>query len=136
MEIAICFPQKVIISGVKNIKSNPISLYGLVLGQPTPGGGSLAQRRALRDLPDPTQQFRKRVKYLSADIFGSDFFFFFLFVSERSLSSLACTAVFQKNETLHSCLLSDLKPAGLWLFFFPSFPFLFFYFSSPTVEKK
>lgn len=76
MEIfAICFPQKVNISGVKNIKSNPISLYGLVLGQPTPGGGSLAQRRALRDRPDPTQQFRKRVKYLSADIFGSDFFF-------------------------------------------------------------
>lgn len=87
MEIfAICFPQKVNISGVKNIKSNPISLYGLVLGQPTPGGGSLAQRRALRDRPDPTQQFRKRVKYLSADIFGSDFFFSSLYLNDLFLA--------------------------------------------------
>lgn len=116
MEASVCCPHEVIISGVKisNLTQSPVD--ALTLGLPTPGGGSLAQHRALGCLADPTQLFGNSVKYLSADIFGSDFFFPPLFVSERSLSSLAGTAVFQKNETLQSCLLSDLKPAGLWGF--------------------
>lgn len=119
MEPSIHLPREMIISGVKISNPSRSLVDALASGLPTPGGGSLAQRRALGCSADPTQLFGRSVKYLSADIFGSDFFFFFphhLFVSERSLSSLAGTAVFQKNETLQFCLLSHLKPAGLWGF--------------------
>lgn len=118
MKASVRLPREVIISGVKIANPTQSLVDAPASGLPTPGDGSLAQLRALGCSADPTQLFRKSVKYLSADIFGSFFSFFFppLFVSERSLSSLAGTVVFQKNETSQSCLLSDLKPSGLWVF--------------------
>lgn len=64
---------EMIVSGVKISNPSRSLVDALASGLPTPGGGSLVQRRALGCWADPTQLFGKSVKYLSADIFGSDF---------------------------------------------------------------
>lgn len=92
MKASVRLPREVIISGVKIANPTQSLVDAPASGLPTPGDGSLAQLRALGCSADPTQLFRKSVKYLSADIFGSFFSFFFppsLYLNDLFLALLA-----------------------------------------------